>query len=98
MGRVAKGPVSVVLSDELRSEVEREAARRGLGLSPAMRVLVAERLAELRDEAELGRAERWQRAQAWASWEDEDNPEVGWDAVDAAFEPEAARTRRKRRS
>lgn len=89
--------MSVVLSDELRAEVEREAERRGLGLSPAMRVLVAERLAELRDEAELGRAERWQRAQAWASWEDRDNPEVGWDAIDAAFEPEPARKRRKRR-
>lgn len=93
MTRATKGPVSVVLPDDLRREVQREAARRGLGLSPAVRVLVAERLRELADEAELTRAERWQRAQAWASWEDAENPPVGWDEVDAAFEPPRARRR-----
>jgi siroheme synthase (precorrin-2 oxidase/ferrochelatase) len=54
-------------------------------MSPALRVLVAERLRELAEEADLTRAERWQRAQAWASWEDEDNAAVEWDAVDAAL-------------
>lgn len=95
MARASKGPVSVVLPDELRREVEREAASRGLGLSPVLRVLVAERLRELAEEAELTRAERWQRAQAWASWEDAENPVVGWDEVDAVFEAPPARSRRR---
>ena len=82
------------LPDDLRKEVEREAVKRGLGLSPALRVLVAERLREIADEAELTRAERWQRAQAWASWEDAKNTAVSWDEVDAAFVP-PKRTRRR---
>ncbi len=98
MARASKGPVSVVLPDDLRVEVEREAAKRGLGLSPALRVLVAERLRELAEEAELTRAERWQRAQAWASWEDADNAVVGWEDVDAAFEASPTRTRTRTRS
>lgn len=85
--------MSVVLPDDLRGEVEREAARRGLGVSTAVRALVAERLGELAEEAELTRAERWQRAQAWASWGDEENPEVSWEEVDAAFDARPARRR-----
>ncbi|MDQ3037299.1 MAG: hypothetical protein M3Y87_33200 [Myxococcota bacterium] len=87
--------MSVVLPDDLRRQVEREAAARGLGLSPAVRVLVAERLRDLAEEAELTRAERWQRAQAWASWEDPENAVVGWDEVDAAFDAPAPRARRR---
>ncbi len=95
MARASKGPVSVVLPDDLRREVEREAGRRGLAVSTAVRALVAERLRELAEEAELTQAERWQRAQAWASWEDEENPEVSWEEIDAAFDPPGARARRR---
>lgn len=95
MARASKGPVSVVLPDDLRREVEREAVKRGLGVSTAVRALVAERLRELAEEAELTRAERWQRAQAWASWEDEENPAVGWEEVDAALAAPPKRARRK---
>jgi hypothetical protein len=95
MARATKGPVSVVLPDDLRRAVEHEAAKRGLGVSTAMRALVAERLRALAEEAELTRAERWQRAQAWASWEDEENPSVRWEDVDAAFEAPPERARRK---
>jgi hypothetical protein len=92
-----KGPVSVVLPPDLRRQVQKEATKRGLGLSPALRVLVAERLRDLADDAELGRAERWQRAQAWASWDDAANGEVDWADVEAAFEPpRRARTQRRR--
>ena len=63
------GPVSVVLPRELRARVRTEAKRRGLGLSPVIRALVAERMAELDDAAQLSRAEEWQRAEAWATWE-----------------------------
>lgn len=90
-----KGPVSVVLPDDLRSEVEREAERRGLGVSTAVRALVVERLRELAEEAELTRCERWQRAQAWAGWEDGDNAEASWDDVEAAFDASSPRTRRR---
>ncbi len=68
-GTGATGPVSVVLPHALRAQVEAEAHRRGLKLSPAVRALVAERLRELSDDEQLTRAEEWQRAQAWATLE-----------------------------
>lgn len=91
-------PVSIVLPDRLRARVTAEAKRRGLKLSPAIRALVAERLAELEDAETLSRVEQWQRAQAWAAWEASqrgDDPEVEWDAVEAEFEPKT-RPRRRR--
>lgn len=63
------GPVSVVLPRDLKAQVAAEAKRRGLKLSPAVRVLVAERLREIAEEETVSRAEAWQRAQAWASFE-----------------------------
>ena len=38
-------------------------------LSTAVRTLVAERVQEIDEAAELGDAEKWQRAQAWRDWE-----------------------------
>ena len=94
------GPVSVVLPVDLLARVGAEARRRGMKLSPAIRALVTERLGELEHAEELSRAEMWQRAQSWAAWEAAErgsNIEVGWDAVEAEFEPTAApRTRRVR--
>jgi hypothetical protein len=62
-------PLSVVLPQALRERLEREAKKRGLPLSTAVRTLVAERVQEIDEAAELGAADRWQRAQAWRDWE-----------------------------
>jgi hypothetical protein len=88
MPGASKGPVSVALPQALRREIEREAKKRGLGLSPALRVLAAERLREISDAEDLTRAQEWQRAQAWASWED--GAAARWADVEAAFDPKLA--------
>lgn len=67
--RARRGPVSVVLPDELRERVAAEAKRRGLKVSSTVRALVMERVEELEDQEQLTRAEEWQRAEAWGSWE-----------------------------
>lgn len=98
MAKPANSPVSVVLPPDVRRQVEREAKKRGLGVSPAVRTLVVERLREISDSAQLTRTELWQRAHAWASWERAergDNPEVAWADVDRAFD--GVPPRRKRR-
>ncbi len=90
--------MSVILPADIRRQLEREAKKRGLGLSPALRTLVVERLRELDDSAQLSRAELWQRAQAWASWERAErggNPEVAWSEVDARFDRDVAPRRRR---
>lgn len=82
-------PVSVVISKELRTRLEREAARRSLKLSTVLRALAAERLRELEEVERMTEAEEWQRAQAWGSWErhrEGSNPEVSWDEVEAVFD------------
>ena len=84
MSARSRGPVSVVLPEDLRERVVREAKRRGLGVSPVLRTLVAERLRQLEEEAELSEIERWQRAEAWKSWKE--GSDATWDEVDAAFE------------
>lgn len=66
---MAAYPLSVVLPEALRERLEREAAKRGLPLSTAVRALVAERVQEIDEAAELGAADMWQRAQAWRDWE-----------------------------
>jgi predicted DNA-binding protein len=65
----AYGPLSVVLPDALRERLEHEAKKRGLPLSTAVRALVAERVREIDEAAELSAADQWQRAQAWRDWE-----------------------------
>jgi len=57
---VSAGPVSVQLDDEDKREIGAEAQRRGLKLSPTIRTLAKERLAEIRDERQLSRALAWQ--------------------------------------
>ena len=81
-------PVSVLLPPELRERVERQARKRALKFSTAVRVLVEERLRDLDDAEELGRAEEWQRAQAWATWEavqSGQEREVSWDELEEAM-------------
>ena len=62
------GPVSVVLPADLKARVQAEGKKRGLKLSPVVRVLVTERMRDLDEAEQLTRAEEWQRAQAWATW------------------------------
>ena len=91
-----RGPVSVVLPDELLLRVQAVARQRGLKLSPAVRALVAERIGELDDQERLTAAEKWQRQQAWATGEgmNQGSPaEAGHDELRAAFA--AARKRRR---
>jgi hypothetical protein len=92
-------PVSVVLPAELKVRVEREAKKRGLKLSPTIRVLVGERVRELDAAEGLDRALEWQRDQAWATWERiraGGGDDVGFDAIEAEFDRAAPRPRRRR--
>ena len=65
----SKGPVSVPFPAELRRRTESFARQHNLQLATAVRLLVTERLAELEDDSKLSRVEEWQRAAAWATWE-----------------------------
>jgi hypothetical protein len=90
------GPVSVVLPKDLKARLLAEAKKRGLKLSPAVRVLLHERVKELDDAEQLSRAEEWQRAQAWATWDKikaGDVAEVSKADLDAEFD-QALRRRR----
>jgi len=98
---VAFGPLSIVLPRALRERLEREARKRGLPLSTAVRALVAERVTEIDEGAELTAADQWQRAQAWRDWEkvragtmDEVEPEELMAELRTSAAP---RTRRKRK-
>lgn len=98
----ARSPLSVTLSDGLRKRLAKQAKRRELKLATAARVLLAEHIEELEDDAQLSRAEAWQRAQAWATWEkikSGDVREVSWDDLrretEQALEQAKARARAK---
>jgi hypothetical protein len=95
---MAAYPLSVVLPEPLRERLEREARRRGLPLSTAVRALVAERVREIDEAAELTAAEQWQRAQAWSEWErvrSGASAEVEWDELMAEFSRAPRRAARK---
>ncbi len=64
-----KGPVSVPFPADLRRRTEAFARHHNLQLATAVRLLVTERLRELEDESRLSRLEEWQRAAAWATWQ-----------------------------
>ena len=83
------GPVSVILPADLRRKIVAEAKRRGLKLSPALRVLVSERVREIEETQALSRAEEWQRAQAWATWEEVKagrERKASWEELEADYE------------
>ena len=78
------GPLSVSLAPELRQRIEDQARKRNLKLATAARVFLAEHVDELEDAMDLAKAEEWQRAQAWATWEKiraGDAREVSWDEL-----------------
>ena len=94
-----RGPVSVVLPSALRGTVAAEAKRRGLKLSTAVRVLVSERIREIKEAEELTQVEQWQRAQAWTTWEkirSGDRREVSETEIGAVFDRALAPSRRRR--
>ena len=63
------GPLSVPLPPELRARIAEQAKKRNLKMATAARVFLDEHVTELEDAELLSRAEEWQRAQAWATWE-----------------------------
>jgi predicted DNA-binding protein len=89
---MASEPVSVMLPNELRARLAKQARKRSLKLSTVMRTLLEERLRELEDDDQLSRAEEWQRKQVWAAWEHwERNPgnqnrEVPWQDLTVLFD------------
>lgn len=94
---MGSGPLSVVLPSPLRRNLAAEAKRRGLKVSTTVRVLVSERIREIEEAQELTEVERWQRAQAWATWEKiqaGDRREVSDAEIEAVFERALARSRR----
>lgn len=86
---LSSAPISVMLPTALRARLSAQAQRRSLKLSTALRVLLDERLSDLEAEEQLSRAEEWQRAQVWASWEryqQGENREVPWEDLQALFD------------
>lgn len=64
------GPLSVPLPAELRKRLIRYATQRQLKVATAARSLLDEKLKELDEREDVSHIEAWQRAQAWASWEE----------------------------
>jgi hypothetical protein len=78
--------------------VAKEAEKRALKLSSAVRVLVQERVIELEERVALTQAEEWQRAEVWASWERfkaGDRREVPWERVMGRADAAITRLRRR---
>lgn len=87
-------PISVPFPRELKERAQRYAKEHNLQLAAAVRVLVTDHLDEIEDAALLSRAEEWQRAEAWATWEKTrsgDRPSVSRDEIVRAFAPARAR-------
>jgi len=87
--RQATGPVSVALSPEQRERLVAEARRRGLGVSPTMRTLALERVAEIEAERQLARARQWQLERARELVDEIERGQVGeatWDEIDRIFD------------
>ncbi len=62
-----RAPLSVTLPADLRRSLSSEAKRRKLKVATTARVLIAERISEIKDEAQLQRAEQWQLKQVLAT-------------------------------
>ena len=86
------------MNSELRRRLQAEARRRGLGVSPTLRTLAVERLAEVEEERELGRARAWQLQRALDVLDAIERGEVeesSWDEIDALFDKALARAKRR---
>lgn len=65
----ANSPINFRMPRPLRLRLHKFASARHLSEAEALRVVVSERLDELEATAELAAAERWQYAQAYATWD-----------------------------
>jgi hypothetical protein len=93
-------PLSVLLPADLRARLADEARRRHLKLSSVVRVLAAERVAQIDASEELSAAQEWQRDQAWAAWDalrGGDRREATRADIDRDFDRAAARAARRQR-
>lgn len=93
-------PLSVLLPADLRARLADEARRRHLKLSSIVRVLAAERIDEIEASGQLSAAERWQRDQAWAAWDElrsGDRREVSRADIAKDFDRAVGRARRRPR-
>ncbi|HRI66875.1 MAG TPA: hypothetical protein PK156_21660 [Polyangium sp.] len=99
--RTAAGrAIRIVMPEDLEVKVEAEARRRGLALGAAVRTLLMERVSELDDFARMSRAEEWQRAEAWSTWESIQNgtaQEVSKAEIDASMNAAISRTHAAKR-
>jgi len=94
--RQASGPVSVVVSTEQRKRLGAEARRRGLGVSPTIRTLALERLAEIQEEHQLAHARQWQLERAreiWDAIERGEAAEASWEEIEQLFDDALAEIR-----
>ncbi len=95
--RALSTPVSVAMSAEHRRRIAAEAQRRGLGVSPTLRTLALERLADIDEERQLARARKWQLEQALKILDEVQRgnvPEVAWSEIEALFDKAPASVRR----
>lgn len=86
-------PVRVAVSAEQRRRIAAEAERRGLGVSPTIRTLALERLADIDETRQLARARKWQLEQALRALDDierGDVREVPWSEIEALFDESLA--------
>jgi hypothetical protein len=62
-------PINFRMPGALRSRLRRFATARHIEEAQALRVIVSEHLDEVESASELAAAERWQHAQAFATWD-----------------------------
>lgn len=95
--RQATGPVSVALSTDQRERLVAEARRRGLGVSPTIRTLALERVAEIDEERQLARARQWQLERMRELIDEIERGEVAeatWEEIDRIFDEALTKKRR----
>lgn len=88
--------MSVAVNADQRERLSAEARRRGLGVSPTIRTLAFERLADIDEERQLARARKWQLEQALKTLDKIERGEVRevpWSEVEALFDDAQRATR-----
>lgn len=95
-------PLSFRMPATLRSRLRRFAEERSLGEAEALRLALSEHLNAVDSESELAAAERWQFAQAYATWQEHlhggRRDTVGWDAIERLFKSARSGQRSRKRA
>ncbi len=68
-GLAPVSPINFRMPRALRTRLRRFADERHLSEAEALRTVVSEHLSEIENERELAAAERWQFAEAYATWD-----------------------------